>query len=377
MAQAGIALAKIPLASPQPTAPPHRRDLARQLYQRQQTVETCGWVDSDEDNPYYCPVGSVCAYNTAQSAAFCCDSSSFPSSCTYATTCYDSTAVAGLCRGSCLDDPAVTICTLSGNEYCQATVFYYSTLGDTPVTNWDCGPEQSQFVDVYDEISFAAASSSYDYESATAAAASGPLITAVVSSSTLTPSSSGSISTSALPGPTTTSSTSPGPGIATPTAVPPPSHKSGLSGGAIAGIVVGVIFLFVLALGMILLYRYLKGRNPPPRPPPQLAHDTIPQPTNMAAVQPGSPNLSNAASNFTMPSNAPLYSPAMNELSPEDSKVGSYPTSHTAVGTFPQFSIQHDGQPPASPRTEFGSMTPVNAPDMNPEYTFVPKEPQQ
>ena len=51
MAQAGIALAKIPLASPQPTAPPHPRDLARQLYQRQQTAETCGWIDGDFSKP--------------------------------------------------------------------------------------------------------------------------------------------------------------------------------------------------------------------------------------------------------------------------------------------------------------------------------------
>ena len=51
MAQAGIALAKLPLASPQPTAPPHPRDLARQLYQRQNTAETCGYVDGDYCKP--------------------------------------------------------------------------------------------------------------------------------------------------------------------------------------------------------------------------------------------------------------------------------------------------------------------------------------
>ena len=199
----------------------------------------------------------------------------------------------------------------------------------------------------------------------------------MLSSSTLSPSLSGSGSTSALLGPSTTSTTPLGPLIATPTAVTTPSPKSGLSGGAIAGIVVGIILLLLIALGMILLYRYFKGRKPPPPPPPQLPHDTTPQPISMATVQQGSPTLSDRASNFTMPSNAPLYSPPMNELSPDETKVGSYSISHSAFGAFPQASFQHGGQPPASPRTDFGSMTPVHAPDVNPEYTFVSKGPQQ
>ena len=51
MAHAEIALAKIPLASPQPTAPPHPRDLARQLYKKQLTAETCGWVSENPGKP--------------------------------------------------------------------------------------------------------------------------------------------------------------------------------------------------------------------------------------------------------------------------------------------------------------------------------------
>ena len=59
------------------------------------------------------------------------------------------------------------------------------------------------------------------------------------------------------------------------------------------------------------------------------------------------------------------------------SEVHSYPTSHSALGTLPQFPVQHGGQPAASPGTEFGSMPPHHAPDVNPGYTFVPKGPQQ
>lgn len=47
------AFAKIPVASPLPTAPPHPRDLARQLDQRQLTTDTCGWIDGDFGKPPY------------------------------------------------------------------------------------------------------------------------------------------------------------------------------------------------------------------------------------------------------------------------------------------------------------------------------------
>ena len=205
-------------------------------------------------------------------------------------------------------------------------------------------------------------------QGASAAPVSVEFIAAVVSSSTLSPSSSGSKPTRTTPL---------GPVITTPTAVPAPIHKSGLSGGAIAAIVVGIVLFLVIALGIILLYRYFKGRKPSPRPPPQLTHDTTLQPISMATVEQRSPTPSNQPSNFTTPSNAPLYSPPMSELSPDETKVGSYPTSHSAFGAVPQFSVQHGAQPPASPRTEFGSMTPVHAPDVHSEYTFVPKGPQK
>ena len=244
-------------------------------------------------------------------------------------------------------------------------------------------------------------------DSASASSAGSIATNFEVSFVTLSPSSSESTSTSALLGPTTTSTPPIGgviatPNAATPNAVPATSTKSGLSGGAIAGIVVGVILLIVIVLGMILLYRYKTRKTPSPAPPPQLTHETTPQPTGMATVQQGSPPLSHRPSNFTMPSNAPsnapLIPPPMDELGPDDSashiggpqsmvsqapppdvssEVHSYPTSHSALGTLPQFSAQQGGRPAASPGTEFGSMPPHHAPDVNPGYTFVPKGPQQ
>ena len=293
-----------------------------------------------------------------------------------------------------------------GLEYCLTKVFSYSTLDGTFVTEWDCTSEPGETLSVFDQwnlnSAFSAAGIPFS-ASASASSAAGSIATNFeVSFVTLSPSSSESESTSALLGPTTTSTPPLGGVIATPNAVPTPSPKSSLSGGAIAGIVIGAILLIVIVLGMILLYRYKKGRNPPPPPPPQLTHDTNPQPTGMATVQQGSPLLSNRPSNFTMPSNAPSNAPLiptpMNELSPDDSasniggpqsmvsqapppdvssEVHSYPTSHSALGALPQFSAQHGGQPAASPGTEFGSMPPHHAPDVNPGYTFVPKGPQQ
>ncbi|KAK0511366.1 hypothetical protein JMJ35_005939 [Cladonia borealis] len=404
MAHTEIALAKIPLASPQPTAPPHPRDLARRLFQRQLTAETCGWDNENPASPEQCSLGYVCAHNTAQNAMFCCESASFPTYCPHATTCLDSTAVAALCDVACLDNTAVNKCTSVGLEYCVTKVFSYSTL-DGLVTEWENCGSAPETLSVFDQWNLNAALSGVGLPlSASASASSAGSIAPnfEVSFVTLSPSSSESTSTSALLGPTTTSTPARGGAIATPNAVPATSTKSGLSGGAIAGIVVGGIFFIVLALGMILLYRYKKGRNPPPAPPPQLTHDTTPQPTGMATVQQGSPPLSHRPSNFTMPSNAPsnapLFPPTMDELGPEDSasqlggpqsmvsqvrppdvssEVHSYPTSHSALGALPQISVQHGGQPVASPGTEFGSMPPHHAPDVNPGYTFVPKGPQQ
>ena len=245
-------------------------------------------------------------------------------------------------------------------------IFEYSAIPDYLWT-YSCTDVPGGITTIYDRISGAASS---NLVVATAVGVTdGPVLAGVVLSSSLSP------STSALVSPTTTSTTPLSPVTATPTAVPTLGPKRGLSNGAIAGIVVGAVLFLLIALGMILLYRFFKGRkSPPPPPPQQLIRDTTTQPTSMATAQTGSPTLSNPAS---MPSNAPLYSPTMNELSPEDSKLGSYPTSHSAVGAFPQFSAQHGGQPPPSPRTESRSMNPVHAPDGNSEYTFVSKGPQQ
>ena len=262
------------------------------------------------------------------------------------------------------------------------------TLGSELVTAWDCDLYSSQTITVYDQLLFGGVS------------ATGPDASTIIATNqqvsyvTVSPSSSTSESTSAVPGSTTTNT---GAVPATPNVV---SSKSGISAGAIAGIVVGAILLIVIILGMILLYRYKKGKghNPQPPPPSQLSHDTTPHLTGMATVQQASPPLSSRPSNFTMPSNTPLVPHATNELGPDDSasniggpysmvsqspppdvssEVNSYPTSHSALGNLPQFAAQHGVQPVASPGTEFGSMPPVHAPDVNPGYTFVPKGPQQ
>ena len=299
--------------------------------------------------------------------------------------------------------------TSVGSEYCLTKVFSYSTLDGLLVTEWDC-TSAPETMSVFDQWNLNAALSAVGGLSLSASASSAGSIATnfEVSFITLSPSASESTSTSALLGPTTTSTPPIGGVIATPNAiatpnsVPATSTKSGLSGGAIAGIVVGAILLIVLVLGMILLYRYKTRKNAPSAPSPQLAHETTPQQTGMATVQQGSPPLSHRPSNFTMPSNAPsnapLIPPPVDELGPDDSAshiggpqsmvsqapppdvssdVHSYPTSQSALGTLPQFSAQQGGRPAASPGTEFGSMPPHHAPDVNPGYTFVPKGPQQ
>lgn len=232
--------------------------------------------------------------------------------------------------------------------------------------------------------------------------ATGPATSTIVATNlpgsyvTVSPAAGTSESTPAVLGPTTTSTIPLGPVAATPNAVST-SSKSGLGAGAIAGIVVGAIVLIVLILGMILLYRYKRGRNPRPTPPAQMTHDPTPHLTGMATVQQESPPLSSRPSNFTMPSNTPLVPHANNEVLPDDSvsniggpygmdsqtappdvssEVNSYP-SQSVLGSLQQISAQHGVQPVASPGTEFGSMPPVHAPDVNPGYTFVPKGPQQ
>lgn len=294
------------------------------------------------------------------------------------------------CVGACLDNTAVNKCTSGGFDYCLTKVFNYATL-DELVTEWDCDSEPSQTLIVYDELLSGAVSTS-----------AGILVTAAASSiatnhevSFVGPSPGASESTSAVLQPTTTSTTPVGPVIATPNAVAPTTTKSGLPAGAIAGIVVGAILLIGIILGLILLYRYFKGRNPKPQPP-QLAHDPTPQPPGMATVQQESPPLSSRPSNFTMPSNTPLIPHTTNELGPDDSasnvggpysmvsqaplpdvssEVNSYPSSQSALGA-PQFSAHNGVQPVASPGIEFGSMPPADAPEVNPGYTFVPKGPQ-
>ena len=289
-----------------------------------------------------------------------------------------------------------------GQEYCLTKVFSYSIL-DGLVTDWaDCVSEPDETLSVFDYWTLNAARSAVGLPLSASAFASsaGSIATNYeVSFVTLSPPSSESTSTSALLGPTTTSTPPLGGAIATPNAQPATSTKSSLSSGAIAGIVVGGIFFIVLALGMILVYRsYKNGPNPPPAPPPQPNHDTTPQPTGMATVQQGSPTVSHRPSNFTMPSNAPLIPPTQDELGPEDSasqfggprsmvsqvrppdvssEVHSYPTSRSVLGALPQSSFQYGGQPVASPGTEFESIPPHHAPDVNPGYTFIPKGLQQ
>ena len=288
--------------------------------------------------------------------------------------------------------------TSGGYNYCLTKVFDYLTLPDL-VTEWDCDTVPDSTVIVYDQLSFGVVTTSAGVAfTNTGATASTGIIASGQEASvvTVTQPAGTSERTPAGPGPTTSSTIPLGPVAATPNAVSS-SSKSGLGAGAIAGIVVGAVVLIGLIVGMILLYRYKRGRNPRPTPPVQINHDPSPHLTGMATVQQGSPPLSSRPSNFTMPSNTPLVSHANNELGPDDSasniggpystvsqapppdvssEVHSYP-SQSALGSLPQFSTQHGVQPVASPGTEFGSMPPVHAPDVNPGYTFVPKGPQQ
>ena len=234
-----------------------------------------------------------------------------------------------------------------------------------------------------DQLSYSGASATYVDYSAPASAASGPLLTSVVSSSTLTPSSS-------MLTPSSSGS------MATPIAVPYPNPNSGLSVGAKAAIGEGVI---IAVLCIILLCCWCcYGQDPPPAPPRQPTRHTTPQPTGMATIQQESPPFSPQSLNFTMPSNAPVIPPTLDELSPDDSasniggprgifsqarppdvssEVHAYPTSHSALGALLQSSVQRGRQPVVSPGTEFGSMPPHHAPDVNPGYTFSMNGPQQ
>ena len=312
--------------------------------------------------------------------------------------------MANFCSGTCLSDVSTakwyatyrtssilsltSYSTSGGSDYCVTKVFNYFTVPDL-VTEWDCGPVPGSTISVYDRLSVGVVTTSAGVAvTDTGASASTGVIASGydISLVPVSPSAGKSESTSAGPGPTTTS-----------TNAVSSSSKSGLGAGAIAGIVVGAIVLIVLIVGMILLYRYKTGRNPRPTPPVQITHDPSPHLTGMATVQQESPPLSSRPSNFTMPSNTPLVPHANNELGPDDSasniggpystvsqapppdvssEVHSYP-SQSALGSLPQFSTQHGVQPVASPGTEFGSMPPVHAPDVNPGYTFVPKGPQQ
>ena len=165
-------------------------------------------------------------------------------------------------------------------------VFDYASI-EEQITGWDCASEPGETIYVYDQVYYGALISEGAYFSSSVAATA----VAMTASNVMDPiqpplSSSGSTSTLS---PTASSTT---PLIATGTAAPTPSPKRGLSNGAIAGIVVGIVLFLLIALGMILLYRYFKGRKPPPpSPPQQLIRDTTTQPTSMATAQPGSQEL--------------------------------------------------------------------------------------
>ena len=162
-------------------------------------------------------------------------------------------------------------------------VFDYASI-EEQITGWDCASEPGETIYVYDQVYYGALISEGAYFSTSVAATAVAMTASNVMDPIPPPLSSSEGSTSTL-SPTASRTT---PLIATGTAAPTPGPKRGLANGAIAGIVVGIVLFLLIALGMILLYRYFQGRKPPPPPSQQLIRDTTTQPTSMATAQPGS-----------------------------------------------------------------------------------------
>ncbi|MCJ1279671.1 hypothetical protein MMC21_007495 [Puttea exsequens] len=371
MAQAELMVSGMALASPSPTAPPHPRDLARVLFQRQATSQTCGWIDADFSSPVVCNLGFVCAQNTlpAYNAAFCCNAASYPSICPFATTCLDSSAVAPSCTGLCLANTAVKKCTLDAAPFCVTKTYNYAAL-PTYITEWDCSPAPGAYT-VYDSFSIDAVNGASPTSS----------VAGALSNVVIGPTSIGPPATTPFGGDTTTS---------TPTASSS-SGSSGLSGGAIAGIVIGSIFLIVSAIVSFFLYRFFTRRhreriaqqNANAAAVPAAAQQGPPPPTT---EQQRPPTFTNPSTTSTTP-----FAPhPMSELSPGDSasqinghgSTLSYApphdlSSHTGstvpsnavsgIGSLPQYSPPIGGGPAAaaaSPGSDFASQPAVHAPDV-------------
>ena len=254
--------------------------------------------------------------------------------------------------------------TQSGYRYCATKKFNLLAL-DSPLTGYDCSPRPLTYT-------------AYDFY-----ISSDITITGTPGTRTVVPKPS--VPTS----PTSTMNTD-GP---SPPSSPP---RGGLSGGAIAGIVVGCIVVvggILLALALFLFYKYKKGKqskttsNFEAQPVASIV-DTASSPT-VPPTESSRPTITTTAST------QPLTQAAMSEISPNDSAsqiggFGSSQVSHNAspyqeqfaasgthgarssLGTLPQFQQQnpniHSGQGPQSsvmtPGSAFGSMPPVRAPDV-------------
>jgi len=245
--------------------------------------------------------------------------------------------------------------TSAGSAFCDKKIYSYSTIS-TLITEWGCSPAPGTY-SVYDA-----------YILQTAGASPTTTVAPVISNGIAGASPAGGGSSPGVSKNTPTV----GP-VVTPTPSPSTTSASsskGLGGGAIAGIVVGAIFVILFGLGMILLYRFITRRSRERRQQQQLQ-----QQQQNEAFQQGGMTQHHRPSNITMPSTTPLVLPATSELSPADSasQIGGYSStisSHPESGLGPlpnQFSAPPHVQPAssvASPGSAFGSMAPAHAPDL-------------
>ena len=291
---------------------------------------------------------------------------------------------------------------LPGRPYCATQKFSQSTLR-TFVTGYDCSasPETNTAYDYY-------TSGGRTFTSGVAgrSIASGDVVTSSTRGFSTTP-----FSTTSSPDSTDT----PTP----PEPIQSPTPKRGISGGAIAGIVIGALAALLIALGMFLLYRYKKNRHPHNQGQAETAtkisdnSTTFSSPSFPPAGGTTSPSSTSQPQFMTQtPStHTPLTHAALSDISPHESasQVGGGGGSHlsynnpaqhaqhhqsfstnnesqSGVGSLPQFQNQHpglyqggQGGPQSSvmtPGSAFGSMPPAPAPGV-PSPSPPPLQQQQ
>lgn len=255
-----------------------------------------------------------------------------------------------------------SLSTRSGFKYCATKKFNRLTL-DGLLTNYDCAPAPLTYT-------------AFDFY--------------ISSSSTITVDAISRLDVTVPPSPTSSRY------LVGPTPDPSPS-RGGLSGGAIAGIVVGCVVVIgglLLALALFLFYKYKKGKQP--KTTSNFEAQPVASIVDTASSPTVPPTESSRPTITTTASTQPLTHAAMSEISPNDSasQIGGFCSpqgSHNAaphqeqfagpgtqgarssLGTLPQFQQQnpniHGGlQGPQSsvmtPGSAFGSMPPGRAPDV-------------